>query len=113
MTHDLETHLLAERDRTLQRIESSRRNFTELVDAVAGANIDDEHDPEGTTIAYERAQLIAVKRDAEQRLVQLDAALDRLHRGEFGTCEHCGQPIGAERLMARPETTTCVGCAIR
>ena len=36
------------------------REFRNLVDAGDGTNIDDEHDPEGATIAFERAQVAAL-----------------------------------------------------
>lgn len=82
-----------------------------MVQASAGANADDEHDPEGATIAFERAQLSALLDRSRERLGEVDAALDRLDRGEYGTCRRCGRPIAPERLAARPFATTCVRCA--
>jgi RNA polymerase-binding transcription factor DksA len=41
----------------------------------------------------------------------LDDALRRLDEGRYGVCDRCGQPIGAERLAARPAAVTCVRCA--
>jgi DnaK suppressor protein len=38
------------------------------------------------------------------------AALDRIRSGEYGTCEHCGEPIHAKRLEAVPWATLCVTC---
>ena len=54
------------------------------------ANVDDEHDPEGSTIAYERSQLDAIRRSALERAADAEAALGRLASGTFGRCEHCG-----------------------
>ena len=48
---------------------------------------------------------------ARDRLAEIDAALARLDEGSYGVCERCGQPIGVERLAARPAATTCVRCA--
>ena len=42
---------------------------------------DDEHDPEGSTIAYERSQLDAVRRSALERAADAEAALARLADG--------------------------------
>jgi len=48
---------------------------------------------------------------AEMR--QLRQALARLEDGTFGLCEECGQPIGASRLLARPEARLCIDCQTR
>lgn len=77
----------------------------------ANANLDDEHDPEGSTVAFEREQLAALRRQAEDHLTELDAALARLADGSYGTCLSCGGPVGEERLAALPATRFCVRCA--
>jgi RNA polymerase-binding transcription factor DksA len=83
----------------------------ELVAAAQGANADDEHDPEGATIAFEREQLTALLAQAEGSLRAAEAAIARRDAGSYGSCESCGEPIGAERLEARPSATTCIRCA--
>jgi RNA polymerase-binding transcription factor len=103
--------LAAERDGTLQRITALTREFQGIVDAAADANTDDEHDPEGATIAFERAQVAALLAAAQDHLADLDGALDRLAQGRYGTCERCGQPIAPARLSARPAARTCIACA--
>jgi DnaK suppressor protein len=84
-----------------------------LFEASRSSNADDEHDPEGSTIAFERAQLTAVLEATRRQVAELDHALRRLDAGTYGTCEQCGRPIPAERLAARPSARTCVGCAGR
>ncbi|MGK5680892.1 TraR/DksA family transcriptional regulator [Actinoplanes sp. URMC 104] len=84
-----------------------------LFEASRDDNADDEHDPEGATIAYERAQLTAVLAAARQQLAAVEGALDRLDAGEYGVCSVCGREIPGERLEIRPFATTCVGCAGR
>ncbi|WP_371739997.1 TraR/DksA family transcriptional regulator [Frigoribacterium sp. VKM Ac-2836] len=76
-----------------------------------GANVDDEHDPEGSTIAYERSQLDAVRRSALERAADAEAALARLADGTFGRCERCTARIGEARLEARPTARLCIDCA--
>ena len=104
-------HLRAERATTLARVEAMSSDFTEIVAATAGSNGDDEHDPEGSTIAFERVQVSALLAGARIALTDLDLALARLEAGTYGTCHRCGVPIAPERLAARPATQTCVGCA--
>jgi DnaK suppressor protein len=49
--------------------------------------------------------------DRDRKLAaKIEAALDRLERGTFGTCETCGKPIAAARLKVRPVTTLCIAC---
>ena len=47
------------------------------------------------------------------RVNRLLAALDRLSRGQYGTCVECGEPISRARLRALPEVQTCVRCQDR
>ncbi|MET7718880.1 TraR/DksA C4-type zinc finger protein [Streptomyces sp. NPDC005407] len=75
------------------------------------AAIDDEHDPEGSSTAFERAHVAALLAQTRDHLADLDRALERLERGDYGRCEGCGEPIPAERLEVRPAASTCVRCA--
>ncbi|MGO9218323.1 MAG: TraR/DksA family transcriptional regulator [Streptosporangiaceae bacterium] len=100
-----------ERQETLDRITALRREFDGIVESSAGVATDDEHDPEGATIAFERAQLAALLDQANSHLAELDGALDRLREDRYGRCEQCGRPIAAERLAARRAARTCITCA--
>ncbi|HEV7848844.1 MAG TPA: TraR/DksA family transcriptional regulator [Mycetocola sp.] len=72
---------------------------------------DDEHDPEGPTIASEWSRLTGLQEEAARQLVVLDKALARVDDGSFGMCAHCGKPIGRARLDARPAAELCIDCA--
>jgi len=74
---------------------------------------DDEHDPEGATIAFERARVGALLDQARDHLAAIDHAEQRLRDGVLGQCEICGAPISADRREARPTATTCITCAER
>ena len=110
---DPRTLLDAERRETLARLATLTGDFDALVEASEGSNADDEHDPEGATIAFERSQVDALARQAREHLREIDAALARLDAGVYGTCERCGRPISAGRLEARPTARTCIDCAAR
>ena len=103
--------LHVERTATLARIGAMTNDFEEIVAATTGSNADDEHDPEGSTIAFERAQIAALLVEARAYLFDLDRALARVNAGTYGTCARCGAPIAPERIAARPATRTCVACA--
>jgi RNA polymerase-binding transcription factor DksA len=103
--------LSADRARTLDRLAGLDRELTGIIEAARAANADDEHDPEGATIAFEREHAAALAGQARRHLAEIDAALGRLDDGSYGTCTVCGRPVGAERLAARPAAATCIGCA--
>ena len=101
----------AERRRTVERVERLRIEHEGFVTASLDSNADDEHDPEGATIAFERSQVETLARRLQQHLADLDAAERRLAEGRYGICERCGHQIPEERLEARPAARTCVGCS--
>ncbi len=103
--------LAQERVQVARRLAVLRGDFSGMVEASRDTNADDEHDPEGATIAFERSQLDTLVRQAAARLEEIDAALARVEAGTYGGCERCGRPIPAERLEVRPTARTCVGCA--
>ena len=100
-----------ERDRTKQRITDARKSFDDIVGYAEGSPPDDEHDPEGATIGFERAKVSALLTHAEEHLGALDAAERRLHGESYGICERCGQRIVLDRLLARPAAVTCTSCS--
>ena len=102
--------LETERRATLDRLTALRADFGSIVEASRDSNADDEHDPEGSTIAFERSQVDALASQAERHLAEIDAALERLAGGVYGRCERCGRQIPADRLEARPTARTCVSC---
>ena len=79
-----------------------------MVAASRDTNADDEHDPEGATIAFERSQLGALVRPALVHLAEIVAAAGRLDDGTYGTCEADGKAIPEERLEALPATRLCL-----
>ncbi|HWJ10332.1 MAG TPA: TraR/DksA C4-type zinc finger protein [Nocardioides sp.] len=108
---DVRGRLEAEREEAVRRLAGLTGQFDEVVAASRDTNADDEHDPEGATIAFERSQLAALVAQVRERVADVDAALDRLAAGTYGVCEVCGQPIPEARLEVRPTARTCVSCA--
>lgn len=107
----LEARLAEERAKALERIEALNRDRDGLIESSTDTGVDDEHDPEGATIAFERAQIEALLDQSRRHLSELDRALRQLAEGDYGTCESCGGPIAPERLAARPAARTCIACA--
>ena len=66
---------------------------------------------DGTNIAVERMTDVAAHSGLQRELLQIGRAQAALAAGTYGTCEVCGEAIGADRLEARPASTRCVRCA--
>jgi RNA polymerase-binding protein DksA len=98
---------------TTDRLAALTGDYAGIVEASKDSNADDEHDPEGSTIAFERSQVGTLVEDARQRLAEIEAARARLAEGSYGSCEQCGRPIGEGRLEARPTARKCIDCASR
>jgi len=108
---DPRSRLAELRTATIRRGASLSSSFDGIVEATSDVATDDEHDPEGHTIAWERQQVAALLDETRAMLADIEAAQQRLDAGRYGTCTTCGLDIAAERLDALPATTTCVDCA--
>ena len=96
---------------TTRRAETLASSFDAIVEAACDVATDDEHDPEGHTIAWERQQIAALLDETRATLADIDAAEKRLNDGLYGTCATCVLKITVERLDALPATPTCINCA--
>jgi RNA polymerase-binding transcription factor len=107
------SRLNTDRDQVLGRIAELEREFGAIVASTSDGSSggDDEHDPEGATVAFERQHVAALIESARAHLAAIDAALRKVASGTYEICDICGGPIGAERLTARPASLTCVRCA--
>ncbi|MBL8775309.1 MAG: TraR/DksA C4-type zinc finger protein [Acidimicrobiales bacterium] len=100
-----------ERATVAAQVASLEQSFEDIVDSSELVSTDDEHDPEGATIAYERAQVASLLESARRRLDELDAAIERIEAGTYGRCDECGGAIAPARLEVLPATPWCVACA--
>jgi DnaK suppressor protein len=103
--------LAAEREDALARLNGLERELAGIIESSGAVGTDDEHDPEGATIAFERQHAAALLGQARQQLAEIDTALRRVAAGSYGRCDECGEPIGTDRLAARPTAMTCIRCA--
>lgn len=69
-----------------------------------------QHSADYATDLFLRDRNLALQRNAEDLIAQIDAALSRIDQGSYGICERCGQPIPEERLEAKPYAAYCIGC---
>jgi DnaK suppressor protein len=48
--------------------------------------------------------------EAERRLAEIEAALERLENGSYGRCASCGEEIADDEIEADPARLTCARC---
>ena len=110
-TSDFKALLEEERARIVDAIaylhEDSPRNLEDELGELAGRG-SDNHLGDMATVTFDRELDEGLEEGAQQTLEQIDRALAKLDDGTFGTCERCGNPIGDERLRARPWATLCI-----
>jgi RNA polymerase-binding transcription factor DksA len=103
--------LAAERRRVLEQIDALASDHADIIAAQDLVATDDEHDPEGATIAFERSRVGTLLEQARDHLAAIDHAEQRLRDGVLDACERCGSAIAPARRAARPTATTCIACA--
>jgi DnaK suppressor protein len=94
----------------MAQIEALTAEFDDIVAGTDDGSSDNEHDPEGSTLAFERARVSALLSQEQGYLAELERAVDRVTDGTYGICTQCGAAIPSERLAARPAARTCVQC---
>ncbi len=101
----IELKLLEEK----KEIEAQLQNLDQNVDF--GSDID--HGEEEADETEEIVNRQGIKKALENRLENINFALDKLKRGEYGKCEKCGAEIDFELLEAAPESKLCRECKAR
>jgi RNA polymerase-binding protein DksA len=71
------------------------------------------HMADDGTAAFDQAASLALQRNQERLLEQVDKALERMDAGSYGLCERCSEKIDYARLKAIPYATLCIECQPR
>jgi RNA polymerase-binding transcription factor len=69
------------------------------------------HPADDASLAFDQTADLAIRRNAERLLYQVERALYRMEEGTYGICRECGNPIDDARLKAIPWTRLCIDCA--
>lgn len=104
-------------DAIRRRLEDERQELRSQQEALLIGNDDQEndlglsqHSADYATDLFLRDRNLALQRNTEDLIGQIDAALSRLNQGSYGICERCGQPIPEERLEAKAYAAYCISC---
>lgn len=100
--------LLLERDQLLQRIAQERGGLVSRAD-MAAEHDERSFDDRAQSIS-ERNDEFAINEHETAELGEIDAALERIQAGTYGTCSDCGVSIPPARLNAYPTAKRCIDC---
>ena len=107
MTKDdqrLEKLLLAERAELLEAISHYEVLARQKKPGLGNHMADD------ATETFDQTANLALHRNETRLLAEVDAALARIERGQYGVCERCGKAIDFARLKAIPHAALCIEC---
>ena len=93
--------LLSER----RRLSTVSNDGLGILAASGAVSLDDQ-----PTLLHEQFVAIHARGNDHQKLRQIDAALERIHTGEFGVCQECADAIPRRRLEAISWAPYCVPC---
>ena len=114
MTADeVRARLLEERGRVVAALDYlHEENAGSLHEEAEEATIADNVG-ETATVTLDRQIDYSLEEASNHVLAAIDAALERVDAGTYGTCTTCGKPIGDDRLEAIPYATQCIDCRRR
>ncbi len=67
---------------------------------------DDENAAEVATFS----DALSLQRKIEESLQDVRRAVERMKNNQYGLCRYCGEVIDERRLLARPESSSCISC---
>lgn len=94
----------------MRSLELLRADVDATTDGAEAETSFNEEDSEGTSSMATLDQLRALMSTTIGQLAEIDAAVERIGNGSYGTCTTCQQTIPAARLEALPAATQCVTC---
>lgn len=60
--------------------------------------------------AYSRDVLLNLSENQQQKIRDIDAALERIANGNYGVCARCEEEISHQRMQVRPFSRYCIDC---
>lgn len=70
----------------------------------------DNHPGDLGSETFERGKDLGLRDNERVLLRSVERALEKIHHGTYGRCDHCGSEISQERLEALPWASQCIKC---
>ena len=101
------------RGRLTEELKNVEQELSDL-GAHSDGSVDVSHDEgfaDAAQSTSERSKVLSIVDNLQERASEIRAALERVERGTYGSCERCGGEINPERLEAIPWVRLCIRCA--
>jgi len=112
-TGEFRDALMEERQRVEHALATLRDEHPGSLDDEVEEVANDNHLAETATATLGREIDYTLGENSEQVLGEIDAALQRIEDGTYGTCVNCGGEIPVARLEAQPWASLCIDCKRR
>lgn len=99
---EIKKHLLELKEEATARLKDKKS--MDMPEAEVGDPIDD------ASRSIDKEILFELSGNAHNTIEQIEAALRKMDKGIYGTCEYCRQPIPKKRIKALPFARYCVNC---
>lgn len=98
----LKEQLTEEREALVEKLARQDPNVDFGDDVDAGDEEADEAEAFATVLGINHVE--------KEHLLDIEHALDKMRKGTYGTCEHCGDVISHEVLSVEPASRLCKAC---
>lgn len=104
---DQKEKLLKEREKTLKQIKTLKEEdpFSDPDHASDNAAVDTDVREQ---VGHDTVE--AQIKDLTKRVGEIDEALKKVYKNQYGKCEKCGKSIPQARLKLLPEASYCIDC---
>ena len=109
-TEHFKQRLLQERERAQEALDYLHEENEGQLEDDREEIQSDNHPGDMATSTFDRELDDTLEENVERTIGEIDAALQRIENGTYGTCVNCGEPIPADRLEAVPWATLCIDC---
>lgn len=107
----IKENLIQKKEQLLQDLEDlSKRDSHELDNRTADFPEYGDKPDENAQEISEYSTVIVAQRVLEKSIEEIDGALKRIEKNDYGICKYCGGEIGEKRLIARPTASSCIDC---
>lgn len=77
-----------------------------------GDDVEGEDMAEEADEAEETGNDLGITTSLKSRIADIELALDKMNRNEYGKCENCGEEISLDLLKVNPESRLCKNCKL-
>ncbi|MBI5231807.1 MAG: TraR/DksA C4-type zinc finger protein [Coriobacteriales bacterium] len=110
MQSALRERLEAELERLVNEVAELDREERDSLSEASGENTYRDHMADLGSATFERDMDMALEENVRRQLNEVQTALSRIDKGDYGVCEVCHSEIPVERLEAMPTAVLCRAC---